>query len=182
MGKGRIIATIGGMIILCGGGIALIPTELAMTQTETELGELKYPKPQFNYFERDLILKPGENSFEKQSWILEDVKIFLNPNPSNVPVLILIETEDRKIHYSSQSIGEFRDSFTVIPGKHYFVTVTNIGNESVYFVNFEFDNPKFNEENLSSPSSLVMIGFYIVITGLVIVAGGVVVAVKRGEK
>lgn len=136
---GKIIVIIGGIIIFSGGGVALYPA----AELERELGETDDLKITFNEFEKDLTLVPGEHSFDKQAWYLKDVRIFLNVNPSNVPVFVMIQTEDEKMHYSSEAKGEFRDSVTVVPGKAYFVTVTNIGTESVYFENYEFNNPEF---------------------------------------
>ena len=107
----------------------------------TEVIQESEIKPR-GYYSKTLDIPFKIGFSEKLSWFDEVIEASISPSNSNSLLEVTIKTLDGDIIWNSKFTGELKDSFVVVPGKAYVVTIMNLGNESIT-VDLSFVNAYF---------------------------------------
>lgn len=174
---GFALAYVGIIMIFIGGSVAV-----GISDQEKEASS---PDVKMIHVFHNVILELGYRMSDKCSWEYKDVDIFLNSDPVDTTLKILIQTEGGKTYWTKDVNGYFKETIEIIPRERYIVSVINEGSKTVTFSNFEFNNklntPFFDREG----NLLIDIGsifFLVLIAGSIIMTIGVVIAKIKGEK
>ena len=119
---------------------------------------------------------PAHGEFSKKmSWYDEVVSVSIVANNLSSSLFAYVKSTDGETIWSSQFVGEIKDSFIVVPGKSYVTAISN-GSEESIIVDYGLENTYFEdrEGNFAITQHgkyiLVLIGVGIGVT-LIIVGG-----------
>jgi len=137
------------------------------------------------FYNNDLIIPAKENFSKKMSWYGEVVKVSISANDPNWPLFVYVQTIDGDTIWSSEFTGEVKDSFVVVPGKTYSMTILNQRDESLSRGHFSFENAYFEDKDGNfvitkhANYSLILVGVGV---GLIMIIVGATKMHKKGEK